>query len=139
MVEAYVLGDENVLLFESAGGDPVVKRDIDGPRYAFFHPPANMKGVLFEQSDEAALEAEETGGADDGGLHELVELAGRAQFKRNFENLVQLMGLSAGHAIQLGVGNRNGPKSSEGGDQGFVFLSEGFSEARIDQNCAVRA
>ena len=98
-----------------------------------------MEGGLFEQPDEAALEAEETGGADHRGLHELVEFSGGTEFEGNLEDFVQFVGLGAGHAVQLGVGDGDRAKSGQGGNQDFVFLGEGVGETGVNQNCAVRA
>src|ERR1039457_1009474 len=88
--------------------DALRERDIDGTGPAILESPANMKGRVFEQSDEAALEAQETGGAHHGGLHEFVEFAGRTEFTGNFQDLVKLLGLGTRHAIQLGIGKGNG-------------------------------
>ncbi len=116
-----------------------MKRDIDGPRYPFFHSPANMKRVVLDEADEAALKAEETGGAYGGSLHELVELYGRAQLERKLKDFMQFVSLSARHAVEFGVGDGDRAKSSQSGNEGFVFLSERLREARVDENCAMRA
>src|SRR3984885_4820653 len=116
-----------------------MQRDIDRPRYAFFHAPANMKGIVLDQADEAALEAEETGGAHGRCPHELVELYGRTQFKRNFKDFMQFVGRGAAHAVECGVGDGDCAEPSQSGDQGFVFLSKRLREARVDENCAMRA
>jgi hypothetical protein len=76
-----------------------------------------VESSLFEQSDEAALEAEETGGPDHRGLHELVELSGGTEFEGNLEDFVQFVGLSTGHAVQLGIGDGDRAKSGQSGDQ----------------------
>ena len=98
-----------------------------------------MERGFFEKSDEAALEAEEAGGADRRGLHELVEFSGGSKFEGNLENFVQFVGLSARHAVQLGVGDGHRAKTGEGGDQGFVFLGKGVAGARVNQNRTMRA
>src|SRR6202041_820994 len=110
-----------------------MQRDIDGPRYAFFHSPANMKGIVLDEADEAALEAEETGSAHGRGLHELVELHGGAQFKGNLEDFMQFVGLGTRHAVEFGVGDGDRAKSGQSGNQGFVFVSKRLREARVDE------
>ena len=109
-----VFGDEHILLLQRAGRDAIVERDIDGTGHAVLHSPSNVEGGLFEQPDEAALEAEETGGADHRGLHELVEFSGGTEFEGNLENFVQFVGLGARHAVQLRVGDRR-PRQSRPG------------------------
>ena len=98
-----------------------------------------MERGLFQEPDEAALEAEKAGGADDGGLHELVEFSGGTEFERNLEDLVEFVGLGTSHAVQLGVGDGDRAKAGQGGNQGFVFGSERVGETRVDENCTVRA
>ncbi len=117
----------------------MVKRDIDGTGDSVLHSPANVEGGRFEESDEAALETEEAGGADDRGLHELVEFSGGTEFEGNLEDLVEFAGLGTGHAVQLGVGDGDRAKAGQGGNQGFVFVGEGAGETRVDENCTVRA
>ena len=73
-----------------------------------------MEGGLFEQTDEAALEAEETAGADHRSLHELVEFSGGTEFEGDLENFVQFVGLGSRHATQLRVGDRDRAKAGQG-------------------------
>ena len=120
-------------------GGAIVERNIDGTSDSVLDSPANMEGGLLEESDDAALEAEETGGADDRGLHELVEFSGGTEFERNLEDFVEFVGLGTGHAVQLGIGDGDRAKAGQSGNQGFVFVSEGVGETGVDQNRAVRA
>src|SRR5450631_768657 len=57
-----VFGEEDTFLFQRAGRDAVVERDIDGTGQAVLHSPSNVKGGVVEEPDEAAPEPEETGG-----------------------------------------------------------------------------
>ena len=108
-----VFGEEHIFLFQRAGGDAIVERDIDGTGNAVFHSPTNVEGALFEEADNAALEAEETGGADHGSVHELVEFSGGTEFEGNLEDFVEFVGLGAGHAVQFGVGDGDGAKPGQ--------------------------
>ena len=134
-----VFGEEHIFLFQRSGPDAIVERDIEGAGDPVLHSPANVEYGLFEEPDEAALEAEETGGTDHRGLHELVELSGGTEFEGNLEDFVQFVSLGTRHAVQLGVGDGNRAKAGQGGDQGFVFLGERVGGTGIDQNRTVRA
>ena len=134
-----VFGEEHIFLFQRAGRDAIVERDIERTGHSVLHSPANVEGGLFEEPDEAALEAEETGGADHRGLHELVEFSGRTEFEGNLEDFVQFVGLGTGHAVQLGIGDGDRAKTGQGGDQGSVFLGKRVGETGVDENCTVRA
>src|ERR1700693_3413278 len=98
-----------------------------------------MERGLFEEPDETALEAKETGGTDNRGLHELVKFSGRTEFKGNLEDFVEFVGLGACHSVQLSVGDRHRAKAGQGGDQSLVFLRKGARVAGIDENRSVRA
>ena len=134
-----VFGDEHIFLSQGAGRDVIVERDIDRTGEAFFHCPSNVEGGIFEEADEAALEAEETGGANHRGLHELVELASGSEFERNLEDFVEFVGLGTRHSVQLGIGHGYRAKAGEGRDQRLVFLRERLRGTGINQNRAVRA
>ena len=134
-----VIGDEDIFFLQGLGSGAVIERDIDRAGDSVLDSPADVEGGVFEESDEAAFEAKEAGGAEDGGLHELIEFSGGTEFEGNLEDFVEFMGLGAGHAVQLGVGDGDRAKSRQGRNQGFVFLSEGVAEAGIDQNGALGA
>ncbi len=109
-----VFGEEHILLLHRAGGNAIVERDIDGTGHSVLHSPPNVEGSLFEQPDKTALEAEEFGGADHRGLHELVEFSGGTELEGNFEDFVQFVGLGARHAAQLSVGDGDRAKPGQG-------------------------
>ena len=134
-----IFGDEHIFLLQRTSRDAIVERDIDGTGAAVLHCPSNMEGVLFEEPDEAAPEAEETGGADHRGLHELVEFSGGTEFEGNLEDFVEFVGLGTRHAVQLGVGDGDRPKAGQGRNQGFVFLGKRVGGTGVDENCALRA
>ncbi len=52
---------------------------------------------------------------------------------------MEFVGLGTGHAVQLGVGDGNRAEAGQGGNQGFVFVSERIGETGVNQNRAVRA
>ena len=116
-----------------------MERYINGTRFAFLHSPSNVKGLLFEQSNEAALEAEKAGGADHRSLHELVEFSGGAKFEGDFKNFVQFVGLGASHPVKLGIGNCHSAETSQGRDQALVFLRKRARQTRINKNGTVRS
>ena len=97
-----------------------------------------MEFPVLQQSDKAAPKPKETGGAYHRLLHELVGLAGGADFAGNFEHFMQFLRLRARHPVQLGVGDRHCAKPGKRGDQRFFFLRERSGCPRINQNCAVR-
>ena len=134
-----VFCEEHIFLFQRAGGGALGERDIEGTGNAIFDSPANVESVLFEESDDTALEAEKAGGANYGGVHELVEFPGGTEFEGNLEDFVELMGLGAGHAVEFGVGHGDSAKSGQSGNQGFVFLGKGDGGAGINQDRAVGA
>ncbi len=109
-----VLDEEHLFILQGAGRGAVVQRDIERPGGPVFRFPSNVEGGLFEQSDEAAFEAQKTGRAHHRGPHELVQFPGAAEFEGNLENFVQFLRLGAGHAVQLGVGDGDRAKSSQG-------------------------
>ena len=134
-----VFRDEHIFLSQRAGSDVIVERDIDRTGDALLHCPSNVEGGVFEEADEAALEAEETGGTDHRGLHELAEFAGGSEFERNLEDFVEFVSLGTRHTVQLGIGHCHRAKAGQGRDQRLVFLSERLRGARINQNRTVRA
>ena len=109
-----VFGKVYVLLFQCAGRDAIVERDIDGTGDSVLYSPSNVEYGVFEEPDNAPLEAEETSGADHRSLHELIEFSGGTEFERNLEDFVQFMGLGTSHAVQLRVGDGNRPKAGQG-------------------------
>ena len=52
---------------------------------------------------------------------------------------MQFVGLGTRHAVEFGVGDGDRAKSGQSGNQGFVFVSKRLREARVDENCAMRA
>ncbi len=109
-----IFGDERIFLPQRARRHSIVERNIHGTRHPVLHSPPNVEGGLFEQSDEAALEAKETAGADHRSLHELVEFTRGTEFEGDLENFVQFVGLGSRHAAQLRVGDGDRAKAGEG-------------------------
>src|SRR5208282_5286151 len=104
-----VFGDEHIFFLQRTCRGAIVERDIDGTGDAVLHSPSNVKGSVFKEPDEAAPEAEKTGGPHGRGLHELVEFSGGTKLEGNLQDFVQFAGLSPRHAVQLGVGDGDCP------------------------------
>ena len=111
--------------------------DFDGAGAAVLDAPAHAESFAFQGRDEAAPEAQEGGGPGDEGLHELVEFSGGAQLGGNFEDLMQFLRLSASHPIELGVGNGNGAKPGQSGNQGRLLVRKWRCPPRIHEDGAV--
>ena len=135
-----VFGEEHIFLLQRERHGAIGERDIEGTDDAVLHCPANVEGLLFfEKPDETALESEETGGPEHGGLHELVKFSGGTELKGNLEDFVQFVGLGTRHAVQLGVGDGDRAEAGQRGNQSFIFLSKWVSGVRVNQNRTVRA
>ena len=134
-----IVGPEWLVVQQSAGRDSIRKDHVDWAGLAVFRSPANSKYSVFQQPDEGAVKTQEIGSANGEALHELVEIADRSQFRRNVQQLLQFLGLSAGGSAEFGVGNGHGSKAGHRCEQRLFLGAEGALLPRIDQNSALGA
>ncbi len=97
-----------------------------------------MEGTVFQQSDEAASEAQEICRAQRKLLQELVQLADGAEFGRNVQQLVEFVSPRPGRTVEFRVGDGHRRKTGDHGNQRFFFRAENPLRARIDQDRALR-
>ena len=72
---------------------------------AVFCRPTHVEGAVFQQSNEAASEAQEIRCPQRKLLQELIQLADGAEFGRNIQQLMEFVGLGAGGVVKLGIGD----------------------------------
>ncbi len=72
---------------------------------AVFCRPAHVEGAVFQQSDEAASEAEKIRRAQRKLLQELVQLADGAEFGRDIQQLVEFVSLGPGRVVEFRIGD----------------------------------
>ena len=101
---ASIFRQEYVFLPEFADRHAFMERNVNRLSLAVLKSPTNMEGIALEQSDEAALKAEETGRAHHRRLEELIEPARRTEFTGNIEELLQFLRLGARRGTELGIG-----------------------------------
>ena len=102
-----------------------------------FLPPSELENAVFEQSNEAAPESQEVRGTNRKLLQEFVQLADRAQFGRNIQQLMKFVGLGAGRAVKLGVGHGHRGKTGDHRNQRFLLVGENAFLPRIDEDSAL--
>ena len=134
-----IVRGENFLCSQGASGNSLRENGIHAPRLASFNPVPNPELAVFEQSDEAPAIGEKVCGAHYESLQKMFEVAAGAEFGRNFEQLMQFVGLTLRRGGKLGVRNGDRSEAGYGRYQRLLLGGESAVVARIDQNRPLRA
>ena len=137
-VFAGVVGPENFFRSQSAGGDPFRESYFQPARCAPFGTVTDAKRIVFQQGNKAAAKTKKIGGAHHEGLQELVKISTGAEFGRDFEQLVKLVGLGVSGGVQLGMSHGHGSETGDGRHQSFFLRRETTLCPGIDQDCSLR-
>ena len=110
---AGLVGPEDFLVEQGLAGGPGGKHEIHLPGLTVFRRPAHVEGAVFQQSNEAASEAQEVRGAQRKLLQKLIQLADGAQFGRDIQQLMKFVGLGPGRGVKLGIGDGHRGKTGD--------------------------
>ena len=134
---AGIVGAEHLLVKQGTAGGASGNQKVCSLGQTVLCAPAHAEGTVFQESNEAAPEAEEVRGAQCKLLQEFIQLADGAEVGRDVQQLVQFVSLGAGRVVKLGIGNGHCPKTGDHGNQRLLLRAEDAFLTRIYQDCSL--